>query len=92
MYYWDPVIAPSRMALYEGSEFPEWENALLIGGLVSTGLVIVHVENDLVAFEERVPLDRRVRDVQVGPDGAVYAVTEDRETSMSELLRITRAD
>lgn len=92
VYYWDPSFAPSGMARYEGGEFPEWDGAFLIGGLVSTGLVIVHIENDLVAYEERVPLDRRVRDVAVGPDGAVYAVTEDRETSMSELLRITRAD
>ena len=92
VYYWDPVIGPSGMALYEGDEFPSWEGAFLIGGLVTTGLVVVHLDEsaELVAFEERVPLDARIRDVQVGPDGAVYAVTEDRDAGSSTILRLTR--
>lgn len=91
VYYWDPVIAPSGMALYTGDEFPEWDGAFLIGGLVSTGIVVVHLgDNDLVAFEERVPLNARVRDVKVGPDGAVYAVTENPDAGSSQILRLTR--
>ncbi len=89
VYYWDPVIGPSGMALYTGDEFPEWEGAFLIGGLVSTGIVVVHLDDGLVAFEERVPLDARVRDVKVGPDGAVYAVTEDPGAATSQILRLT---
>jgi aldose sugar dehydrogenase len=78
VYYWDPVIAPSGMALYTGDEFPE-----------STGIVVVHLDDGLVAFEERVPLEARVRDVKVGPDGAVYAVTEDPDAATSQILRLT---
>ena len=91
VYYWDPVIGPSGMALYRGKEFPEWENAFLVGGLVSTGLVVLHVENDRVAYEERVPLNARVRDVRVAPDGAVYVLTEDPDAGTSNILRLTRA-
>ena len=81
------------MAWYAGDEFPGWDKTFVIGGLVSTGLVVVHLDdNDRVAFEERIPLDARVRDVRVGPDGAIYAVTEDRETSTSAIIRITNAD
>jgi glucose/arabinose dehydrogenase len=89
IYYWDPVIAPSGMALYTADAIPEWKGALLIGGLVSQGLVILHLDGDRVAAEERVPLDARIRDVKVGPDGAVYAVTETRGWgSGSTILRI----
>lgn len=91
VYYWDPVLAPSGMALYEGEEFPEWENAFLVGGLVQMGITIIHLEDDLVVSEQRIPLDQRVRDVRVGPDGAVYVVTEDPGVS-SAILRLTRAD
>ncbi|MDT8855946.1 PQQ-dependent sugar dehydrogenase [Paracoccaceae bacterium Fryx2] len=91
VYYWDPVIAPSGMALYQGEEFPEWQDAFLIGGLASQALVVVHLENDRVAFEERVPVDARVRDVKVGPDGAVYLVTETRGGS-SGIRRLTKAE
>jgi glucose/arabinose dehydrogenase len=92
VYYWDPVIGPSGMALYEGGEFSEWEGAFLIGGLVTTGLVVVHLDGDRVSHEERVPLEARVRDVRVGPNGEVYAVTEDRDAGTSEILRLTRGD
>ena len=91
VYYWDPVIGPSGMALYEGDEFPEWKNAFLVGGLVSTGLVVLHLDGDRVAYEERVPLKARVRDVQVGPGGAVYVLTEDPDAGTSKILRLTRA-
>lgn len=91
VYYWDPVIAPSGMAFYQGAEFPEWRDAVLIGGLASRALVVVHLKDDRVIFEERVPIGARVRDVRVGPDGAVFLVTETRSGS-SEILRLTRAD
>jgi glucose/arabinose dehydrogenase len=89
VYYWDPVIAPSGMAYYDGDEFPEWRGAFLIGGLVAQALVVVHLKNDRVAFEERVPLGARVRDVKVGGDGAVYAVTE-RRSGSSQILRLIK--
>jgi glucose/arabinose dehydrogenase len=78
VYYWDPVIAPSGMAHYDAALFPAWRGALLVGGLVSQGLVVLKLDGDRVASEERVPLEARVRDVKVGPDGAVYALTEAR--------------
>ncbi|OAM74177.1 PQQ-dependent sugar dehydrogenase [Devosia elaeis] len=90
VYYWDPVIAPSGMAFYDGDAIPEWSGAFIIGGLVSTGLVVVHLDNDLVASEERIPLEARVRDVRAGPDGAVYAVTENPDNGTSSIIRITR--
>jgi glucose/arabinose dehydrogenase len=88
VYYWDPVIAPSGMAFYQGDEFPGWQDAFLVGGLVAQAVVVLHMEDDRVAFEERVPVGARVRDVKVGPDGSVYAVTESRSGS-SEILRLT---
>lgn len=92
VYYWDPVIAPSGMAYYAGEEFPEWDGAFLVGGLVSQGVVVLHMDGDGVASEERVDVGARVRDVRLGPDGAVYAVTEDRDSGASTIVKITKAD
>ena len=91
VYYWDPVIAPSGMAYYDGDAIPEWQGAFLVGGLVSQGIVVVHMDGDRVQYEERVPLDARIRDVKVGPDGAVYAVTEQRGGGGSTIVKITKA-
>ncbi|MDP9840028.1 glucose/arabinose dehydrogenase [Neorhizobium huautlense] len=90
VYYWDPVIAPSGMAYYDGDAIPEWKGAFLVGGLVSQGVVVLHMDGDKVAHEERVPLNARIRDVKVGPDGAVYAVTESRGGS-STIVKLTKA-
>ncbi|WP_286157221.1 PQQ-dependent sugar dehydrogenase [Sinorhizobium sp. RAC02] len=91
VYYWDPVIGPSGMAFYNGDAIPEWKGAFLIGGLVSQGLVVLHMEGDKVAREERVPLDARIRDVKVAPDGTVFALTEGRGGGESTILRLVKA-
>ncbi|MBN9055085.1 MAG: PQQ-dependent sugar dehydrogenase [Rhizobiales bacterium] len=92
VYYWDPVIGPSGMAYYQGDAIPEWKGAFLIGGLVSQGLVVLHMDGDRVAHEERVPLDARIRDVKVAPDGTVFAVTEQQGGGESTILRLVKRD
>jgi glucose/arabinose dehydrogenase len=90
VYYWDPVIAPSGMAYYDGAMFPEWDGAFLIGGLGVQSVVVLHMADDRVAAEERVRVGARVRDVKVAPDGSVFAVTERRGGS-SAIVRLHRS-
>jgi glucose/arabinose dehydrogenase len=77
------------MVVYSGSMFPEWQGNVLVGGLVSSKLVRLQLENGKVTGEEWLLQDRgqRIRDVQQGPDGAIYVVTEAPD---GELLRIGR--
>ncbi len=77
-YYWDPVIGPSGMAVYYGKAFPAWNGNILVGGLRGAGVYRLTVENDRVTSEEPILADLRyrVRDVRVGPEGAVYVVTD----------------
>lgn len=81
VYYWDPVIAPSGMAFYDGSMFPNWNGAFLVGGLVAQAVVVLHMGDGRVAAEERIAVGARVRDVKMAPDGSVFAVTEARDSS-----------
>lgn len=93
VFYWDPVIAPSGMAFYDGRLFPSLVGAFLVGGLVSEGVVVLRMSGDRVVSDERIPLQARTRDVKVGPDGAIYAVTE-RDPAAgggSRILRIAPA-
>lgn len=91
VYYWDPVIAPSGMIVYRGDLFPQWQGSIFVGGLGSTKLVRLQMQDDRVVGEEWLLADRgaRVRDVQQGPDGAIYVLTE--EGTNSKLLRLTPA-
>jgi glucose/arabinose dehydrogenase len=86
--HWVPAISPSGMSFYDGALFPAWRGDLLIGGLSSRALVRLNMENGQVAGEERMDMGARVRDVQPGPDGAVYLLID---RSDGEILRVTPA-
>jgi glucose/arabinose dehydrogenase len=79
VYYWDPVIAPSGMIFYSGDAFSGWKGSILIGGLASQALVRLTIEDGRVTREERYlgELKQRIRDVQEGPDGFLYIVTDE---------------
>lgn len=79
VYYWDPVIAPSGMAFYQADLFPALKGSLLIGSLREQHVDRLVLKDGKVVGEERLFTDigGRVRDVRVGPDGAIYVVTDD---------------
>jgi len=81
LYYWDPVIAPSGMAFYNGALFPEWKGDLLVGGLRAQHVARLVLKGEKVVGEERLltELKKRIRDVRVGPDGAVYVLTDEKD-------------
>ncbi len=90
VYYWDPVIAASGMAFYTGDKYPGWNGNVFIGSMTPGGLVRLVMENGKVAREERYLGDLRVRirDVQQGPDGYLYVVTDHDN---GEVLRVVPA-
>jgi len=89
LYYWDPSIAPSGMAFYKGAMFPEWNGSLFVGALAGKHLVRLTLSGERVIGEERLLSDRniRVRDVRIGPNGAVYVLTDDTKGEVLTLVR-----
>ena len=73
---WTPTIAPSGMVYYTGDVFPGWQGSFFIGSLVYQGLVRTRVEGGVVVDEEIYPLGRRIREVEQGPDGHLYVLTD----------------
>jgi glucose/arabinose dehydrogenase len=78
VYYWDPTIAPSGCAFYTGSAVPEWKNNLFVASLAGQHLARLVIKDNKVVGEERLLLDQhqRIRDVQMGPDGNLWVVTD----------------
>ena len=70
-----------------GDKFPEWKNNIFVGGLASQALVRLELENGRVTKEERYlhDLGERIRDVQQGPDGYIYVITNN---SNGRILRV----
>ncbi|WIY51829.1 PQQ-dependent sugar dehydrogenase [Devosia sp. YIM 151766] len=78
LHYWDPSISPSGLDFYQGSLIPDWDGDLLLGGLSGNVLVRLDMEGDEVVAEEALFQGQlgRIRDVRVGPDGAIYLLTD----------------
>jgi aldose sugar dehydrogenase len=91
LHYWDPSIAPSGMAFYTGDRFPAWQGDLFVGALKMRKLVRLRLENKDVVQEEDLllELDERIRDVRMGPDGALWLLTD---SSNGKVYRMVPAD
>lgn len=78
VYYWDPVVSPSGTVLYNADYHTEWKGNLLIACLSGQHIVRLRIQNGKAAGEERLLADegQRFRDVAVGIDGKLYAITD----------------
>ena len=87
-YYWDPVIGPSGMAFYQGDLFPAWQGSLFVGALRDKHLVRLTLDGERVTGEDRllVDLGERIREVEVGPDGAIYVATDSEQGKILKLV------
>ncbi len=87
VYYWDPVIAPGGATFYQGAMFPGWDGNLLVAGLKEKHIARLVIQNDRVVGEERLLTDlgERIRDVAVGADGSVWAITDEQNGKLVRL-------
>jgi glucose/arabinose dehydrogenase len=91
-----PSIATSGMTFYTGDRFPAWKGNLFVGSLLTgrtqrTGhieRVILNEDAEEVGREAILTeLRQRIRDVHQGPDGFIYALTDEDE-GQGILLRL----
>ena len=94
---WLPSIAPSGLTFYSGERFPAWKGNLFVGSsrrgeVPRTGGLERVVLNEKLGEIRRetllTELHQRIRDVRQGPDGLIYAVTDEDDGA---LLRIEPA-
>jgi glucose/arabinose dehydrogenase len=91
VHYWVPSIATSGLAFYTGSAIPEWQGNVFVGGLKVGELARLELRDGKVVNEERLfvkELEKRIRAVVNGPDGALYLLTDEED---GQLIRVTAA-
>ena len=79
---YSPSVAPAGCAVYNADLIPQWKGSMLIGTLRGEGLRRLTFAGDgSVAGEEVLYQGEygRIRDVAVGPDGAVYFTTSNQD-------------
>lgn len=86
--WWSPVISPAGLIVYDGEMFPEWQGNAFSGGLSSRALIRVELNEDGSAIErQRFSMGQRIREVEQGPDGALWIL---EDGSGGRLLKLTR--
>ncbi|MEO2169380.1 MAG: PQQ-dependent sugar dehydrogenase [bacterium] len=91
--FWDPVISPSSLMFYSGSEFPDWRGDAFVGGLSSESLVRIEFDGESAHEAQRFDMGRRIRAVEQGPDGAIWVLEGGRPSRGGDgyLLKLTGA-
>jgi glucose/arabinose dehydrogenase len=91
--YWNPVISPTSMIIYSGALFPNWQGSVLITGLTARSLIRVSFDCPLVFREicevERFPMGTRLREIEQGPDGAIWLLEDGDRDEAGRLLKLT---
>lgn len=89
VWHWTPSIAVSGMAFYDGNQFPAWQGNILATGLRGTQVARLEVDGDRVIHQEVMQFEQRIREVQIGPDGLIYLLTDEAD---GKILRLSPAD
>ena len=85
--YWTPVIAPGSLTFYNAALFPQWKGSALVGGMATRTLNRITFDGKGGATPaERWSVGHRIRDVEVGPDGALWML---EDTPTGGLFRVT---
>ncbi|MCG8414516.1 MAG: PQQ-dependent sugar dehydrogenase [Pseudomonadales bacterium] len=95
--FW-PSIAPAEITFYTGDKFPRWQGNLFVGSMMKgrlpeTGHLVRIAFNsrgqEIRREELLTELNSRIREVQQGPDGYLYVLTDEADGA---LLRLEPAD
>lgn len=86
---WTPVISPAGLMFYDGDLFADWKGSAFIGGLSSKSLVRVAFDGESAREAQRFDMERRIREVEQGPDGAIWLLEDGTRGGGSWLLKLT---
>jgi aldose sugar dehydrogenase len=89
MVFWNPAISPGGLAFYNGKLFPKWKNSMFIGGLGAKSLVRVQLNGSWASKGDEWAMDARIREVEQGPDGALWLLEDGARGSQGRLLKLT---
>jgi aldose sugar dehydrogenase len=83
---WTPSKAPSGLAVYTGSRFPDWQGDLFSGALKFEEIRRLDLEGGKIVAEQKLEIGARVRDVRMGPDGELYVLTDEDDGALLRII------
>lgn len=84
--WWKPAISPAGFLIYTGSLFPDWHGNGFMGGLSGEVLLRIAFDGDRAREAQRFDMGERIREVEQGPDGAIWVLEDGKR---GRLLRLS---
>ena len=87
--FWNPAISPAGLMIYSGNMFKEWKGSAFLGGLGAKALVRVKLDGENATKADQWDMGARIREVEQGPDGAIWLLEDGYRGSEGRLLKLT---
>ena len=87
--WWNPSISPGGLMIYSGALFPQWKGDAFVGGLSSKALLRIHLSGTAATKGDQWDMGARIREVEQGPDGAIWLLEDGSDGSQGRLLKLT---
>lgn len=87
--WWNPSISPGGLMIYSGKLWPQWRGDIFIGGLSGQALIRVDVDGVAATKGDQWPMGDRIREVEEGPDGAIWLLEDGQRGGAGRLLKLT---
>ncbi len=84
--FWDPAISPGSLMIYQGNLFSKWKGDAFIGALGGEALVRVDLNGESAAKADQWPMGSRIREVEQGPDGAIWLLGDGDDAKLMKLM------
>ncbi|MFY9468113.1 MAG: PQQ-dependent sugar dehydrogenase [Lentibacter algarum] len=78
VFYWDPSIAPSGLAIHSGNNWPAMAGRFLVSSLKFDHIAVMAAGGSEQVGKIETRETRRVRDVREGPLGGIWFLSEER--------------
>lgn len=82
---WTPSISPGSLMIYDGDLFPAWTGDAFLGALSGEALYRVDLDGESATEAENWPMGARIREVEEGPDGAIWLLQDGDGGKLLEL-------
>lgn len=83
---WRQTVAPAGFIVYRGDVFPDWRGQGLVCGLASKALIRVELGSEGAKEVARYDMGARIREVEQGPNGAIYLLEDGPNARLLELV------
>ncbi len=74
--WWNPSISPAGLMVYTGDVFSQYKGDLFFGALSGQALIRVDLQGTDAVKGDQWSMGARIREVEQGPDGTVWLLTD----------------